>query len=123
MSPRGRQTSNPKELSTRIRLSDTDIKMLNDCVIMTGESRSQIIRNGIKKIYREEVKNMTEFTMQTKYDGTIRVDDSASASVARDIVSEDISAYFICMNDRNFEVSKTVFDAVVKKFNLMVDLD
>ncbi len=57
MSPRtGRPTDNPKVLSTRVRLSDEDILMLEYCCIETGMKKSEIIRLGIRKIY-EEIKN------------------------------------------------------------------
>lgn len=52
MSPRtGRPTDNPKVLSTRIRLSEEDIKMLEFCSNMTGKTKAEIIREGIRKVY------------------------------------------------------------------------
>lgn len=57
MSPRtGRPTDNPKNLSTRIRLSDEDVSMLEYCCSKTGMKKSEIIRLGIRKVY-EEIKN------------------------------------------------------------------
>ena len=53
MSPQiGRTTDDPKTLSTRIRLSQDDIDMLNYCVEITGKTKSEIIRQGIKVIYQ-----------------------------------------------------------------------
>lgn len=53
MSPQiGRPTDDPKTLSTRIRLSQDDIDMLNYCVEITGKTKSEIIRQGIKVIYQ-----------------------------------------------------------------------
>ena len=54
MSPRtGRPTDNPKNLSTRVRLSESDISMLEYCCDRTGKRKSEIIRIGIKKVYDE----------------------------------------------------------------------
>lgn len=52
----GRPTTEPKNLSTRIRLSENDIKMLDFCVKTTGLKKSDIIRIGIKSVY-ENLKN------------------------------------------------------------------
>ena len=54
MSPRtGRPTDNPKSLSTRVRLSDTDVEMLEFCCKATGKKKAEIIRLGIEKVYKE----------------------------------------------------------------------
>jgi len=52
MSPRtGRPTNDPKNLSTRIRLSEQDIEMLEICAKQTGMTKAEIIRQGIKAVY------------------------------------------------------------------------
>lgn len=52
MSPRtGRPADNPKTLSTRIRMSKEDIERLEYCVEVTGKSKAEIIREGIKIVY------------------------------------------------------------------------
>lgn len=52
MSPRtGRPTSEPKNLSTRVRLSDADIERLEYCCDKTGLTKAEIIRKGIKLVY------------------------------------------------------------------------
>jgi len=53
MSPRtGRPPSdNPKTLSTRIRLSDDDKKMLEHCCKVYGFTKAEVIRQGIKDLY------------------------------------------------------------------------
>lgn len=52
MSPRtGRPTDDPKTLNTRIRLSADDVQRLEYCVKKTGQSKSEIIRQGIKVVY------------------------------------------------------------------------
>lgn len=49
----GRPTADPKKLCTRIRLSEADIKMLEYCSGKCGKPKSEIIRQGIRKIYDE----------------------------------------------------------------------
>lgn len=52
MSPRtGRPTDDPKQLSTRVRLSQEDIDRLEYCAVRTGQSKADIIRQGIKAVY------------------------------------------------------------------------
>lgn len=52
MSPRtGRPTDDPKQLSTRVRLSQEDIDRLEYCAAKTGQSKADIIRQGIKSVY------------------------------------------------------------------------
>lgn len=52
MSPRtGRPTDNPKQLSTRVRLSQEDLDRLEYCAEKTGQSKADIIRQGIKSVY------------------------------------------------------------------------
>lgn len=52
MSPRtGRPTDNPKQLSTRVRLSQEDVDRLDYCAEKTGQSKADIIRQGIKSVY------------------------------------------------------------------------
>lgn len=54
MSPRtGRPTDNPKKHETRIRMSDEDVAMLEYCAKVTGKSKSDIIREGIKEVYKK----------------------------------------------------------------------
>lgn len=57
MSPRtGRPTSEPKNNQYRIRLSDREVEMLDVCCKETGLSKSDIVRKGIEKIYKEVTK-------------------------------------------------------------------
>ena len=52
MSPRtGRPTSDPKKHETRIRMSDEDVRLLEACCQATGESKTDIIRKGIRLVY------------------------------------------------------------------------
>ena len=51
MSPKGRPTDNPKNHETRIRKSDEDINILEYCCEVTGMSKSDIIRQGIREVY------------------------------------------------------------------------
>ena len=52
MSPRtGRPTDNPKKHETRIRMSDNDVEMLEYCCKVTGMTKADVIRQGIKEVY------------------------------------------------------------------------
>lgn len=52
MSPRtGRPTDNPKKHETRIRMSDEDIEVLEYCCKITGMSKADVIRQGIREVY------------------------------------------------------------------------
>ena len=54
MSPRtGRPTSDPKKHETRIRMSDEDIEILEYCTKMTGLTKTDVIRKGIRLVYEE----------------------------------------------------------------------
>lgn len=54
MSPRtGRPTNDPKNNQYRIRLSDKEVEMLAFCCEKTGLSKSDIVRRGIEKVYKE----------------------------------------------------------------------
>lgn len=51
MPQKGRPTEDPKTLSTRIRLSAEDLRMLEYCAKVTGMKKSEVIRQGIKEVY------------------------------------------------------------------------
>lgn len=52
MSPRtGRPTDNPKKHETRIRMSDEDIEILEHCCKITGMSKADVIRQGIREVH------------------------------------------------------------------------
>lgn len=52
MSPRtGRPTDNPKKHETRIRMSEEDVNILEYCCKVTGKSKSDVIRDGIREVY------------------------------------------------------------------------
>lgn len=53
MSPRGRQTDNPKCGRFEIRTSEQEEHMLNFCCEVTGMKKAEIVRLGIKKVYDE----------------------------------------------------------------------
>lgn len=54
MSPRtGRPTTDPKDQSVRIRLSQSDQQKLLFCQEQTGKTKAEIIRIGIDKVYQE----------------------------------------------------------------------
>lgn len=51
--PRGKMTDDPKVFQTKIRMSEEDIMILDYCVKVTGKTKADIIREGIRKIYQE----------------------------------------------------------------------
>lgn len=53
MSPRtGRPPSkDPKRHETRIRMSDEDVEILEYCCKVTGMSKADVIRKGIREVY------------------------------------------------------------------------
>ena len=52
MSPKtGRPTDDPKRHETRIRMSDEDIRILEECCRLTGMSKAEVIRKGIREVY------------------------------------------------------------------------
>lgn len=56
MSPRtGRPTTDPKKHETRIRMSDEDVRILEECCRLTGMTKADVIRQGIREVY-EKVK-------------------------------------------------------------------
>lgn len=48
----GRPTDDPKTHETRIRMSDEDVHMLEYCAQVTGRSKADIIREGIRVVYK-----------------------------------------------------------------------
>lgn len=58
MSPRtGRPTSDPKKHETRIRMTDEDVRLLEYCCKETGMTKSDVIRRGIREVYKQIKKN------------------------------------------------------------------
>lgn len=53
MLPRGKMTDDPKVFQTKIRMSEEDIMILDYCVKVTGKTKADIIREGIRKVYAE----------------------------------------------------------------------
>jgi predicted DNA-binding protein len=51
MSPRGRITTDPKKHETRIRMSDEDVRLLEECCKATGMTKTDVIRMGIREVY------------------------------------------------------------------------
>lgn len=49
----GRPTTDPKEISVRIRLSVEDDRMLKFCSAKTNFSKAEIIRRGIREVYKQ----------------------------------------------------------------------
>ena len=54
MSPRtGRPTDAPKKNETRIRMSDEDVRILEECCKITGMTKADVIRQGIREVYEK----------------------------------------------------------------------
>ena len=49
----GRPTNSPKSTLTHFRMSDDDLRKLQYCSEHTGLNKSDIVRQGIDKIYQE----------------------------------------------------------------------
>lgn len=49
----GRPTENPKINNYRIRMTDEELKKLEECCEKTGFSKADVIRLGIEKVYAE----------------------------------------------------------------------
>lgn len=47
----GRPTESPKDTMIRVRADSELIKKLDECVKKLNSNRSEVIRNGIEKIY------------------------------------------------------------------------
>lgn len=54
MSPKmGRPTDAPKKSRLELRLSDEDVEILEQCCELTGQSKAEIIRLGIREVYNK----------------------------------------------------------------------
>lgn len=49
----GRPTNSPKTNNYRIRMTDEELKKLEECCGKTGLSKADVIRLGIGKVYEE----------------------------------------------------------------------
>ena len=49
----GRPTSNPRDKYVGIRVSANEIEMLDFCTENTGKSKTDILVEGLKKVYKE----------------------------------------------------------------------
>ena len=49
----GRPTQSPKNDTIKVRMSNEDNEKLDYCCQMTGKTKSDIIREGIDKVYNE----------------------------------------------------------------------
>lgn len=53
MKKMGRPTESPKIHQYRIRLTDEELKKLEDCCLASGLNKADVIRLGIDKVYKE----------------------------------------------------------------------
>ncbi|EFS20585.1 hypothetical protein FSBG_00082 [Fusobacterium gonidiaformans 3-1-5R] len=49
----GRPTNNPKNIQTRIRMTEEEAKKLDFCAKTLNTSKTEIISKGVDKIYQE----------------------------------------------------------------------
>ncbi len=49
----GRPTSNPKNEELKIRISKEDKEKLEYCIKKSNKNKSEIVREGISKVYNE----------------------------------------------------------------------
>ena len=47
----GRPTDDPKTNELKIRMSDKDLIILNECSVLSGMTKADVIRLGIRKVY------------------------------------------------------------------------
>lgn len=52
----GRPTEAPKVNQYRIRLTDEELQLLNECCTLTGLNKADVIRLGIQTVYNENKK-------------------------------------------------------------------
>ena len=49
----GRPTSNPKNIELKVRISNEDKERLDYCIENSNKTKSEIVREGIEKVYSE----------------------------------------------------------------------
>ena len=49
----GRPTNNPRVIQTRIRMSEEEAEMLEECAKALNTTKTEVIINGIKKVYAD----------------------------------------------------------------------
>ena len=50
------KVKDPATNQLRIRLSDNDLKKLNECCELTGKNKSDVIRTGIDLVLNQDIK-------------------------------------------------------------------
>lgn len=68
MSPRtGRPTDNPKDIQTKIRMSEEDSEKLDYCCKILGLTRAEVIRLGIDRMYHEAINKPKAYKKNNAY--------------------------------------------------------
>ncbi|MBP3463771.1 MAG: hypothetical protein J6K45_04745 [Clostridia bacterium] len=49
----GRPTTNPKNIELKVRISNEDKERLDYCIKSSNKTKSEIVREGIEKVYSE----------------------------------------------------------------------
>ncbi len=122
LSPRtGRPTNNPKENYTGIRLSDDELDKIKFCMEQTGTTKTDIIRNGINKIYdelqnfKEKRYNMNSFKDINGKDIPFKDLRELDLETQTDIVTDEVTAYLVNYNDHIIEVTEETYNAIKNK--------
>lgn len=114
----GRPTSAPKGNYTGIRLSDDEVRKLDYCMKETGLSKTDVIREGIDAVYlRLERINERRCGMYSFKDvrGNIIPFENKTQlhlELQTDIVSGEVTAYLVQLEDDIYQVDKKTYDAI-----------
>jgi hypothetical protein len=49
----GRPTNNPRVIQTRIRMSEEEARMLNECAEKLNTTKTEVVIMGIKKVHAD----------------------------------------------------------------------
>lgn len=49
----GKRTDEPKIFQTKIRMSEEDVSILDYCSKVTGRTKADIVREGIREVYKK----------------------------------------------------------------------
>lgn len=49
----GRPTNNPRVIQTRIRMTEAEAAMLEECAKVLNKTKTEIVITGIKKVYAD----------------------------------------------------------------------
>lgn len=103
----GRPTDDPKTITVRTRISDSDNEILEELEDRLGMNKSEILRRGIK-IQHRELNNIKKVIAMKK---TFEFITNKGIFVRLELNSEDLDHTKICFND--FEIKGYVYPSAV----------